>query len=258
MSETVSQSPATRPVDSTDWFKAAAILFVFVDHIGLFFIENDVWWRVIGRMAAPMFFFLIGYSRRTNAPWSWFAIGAGLTVLESWGEGWVWVPVNILVSFALFRLCRPWIRQMAGGGWPLFALLLVGFAVTQPVTGTYMLEYGSTGWLWALLGLCQREYVDSGEREWGIKRIATALVVLPVYFWFERIELEFATLPASVFAVCAAGLALYLCSFRRGPSPVQPPKPIPAALHFLGRYTLEIYTLQLAAAELIAIFWLAG
>ena len=245
------------PVDATDWLKTAAILLVCVDHIGLFFIENDVWWRVAGRMAAPMFFFLIGYSRRTSAPWTWFAIGTGLTVLESWGEEWVWAPLNILVSFAVFRFCRPAIQQFASGSGPLFALLLLGLAASQPVTGT-MFEYGATGWLWALLGLCQREYVDSGEAEWRYKRVATALIVLPVYFWFERIDLEFTAIPATVFAAGVVVMCAWLLTFRRGPSPVQPPFPATSALHFLGRYTLELYTLQLAVSELIAIFELVG
>ena len=49
-------------VDNIDWLKAAAIILVAVDHIGYFFIENDHWWRVFGRLAAPTFFFLMGYA----------------------------------------------------------------------------------------------------------------------------------------------------------------------------------------------------
>ena len=35
-------------VDNTDWLKTAAIILVSVDHIGYFFMENDLWWSVVG------------------------------------------------------------------------------------------------------------------------------------------------------------------------------------------------------------------
>ena len=50
-------------VDNTDWLKTAAIILVVVDHIGYFFIEDDHWWSVFGRLAAPTFFFLLGYAQ---------------------------------------------------------------------------------------------------------------------------------------------------------------------------------------------------
>ncbi len=76
-------SPVRKPIDLTDWLKTFAILFVVVDHVGLFFIEDDEWWRVVGRMAAPIFFFLIGFSRRESVPINWIVLGIILTVLDS-------------------------------------------------------------------------------------------------------------------------------------------------------------------------------
>src|SRR5678815_2294516 len=55
-------------VDSTDWLKTIAIILVLVDHFGYFFMESDLWWSVVGRMAAPTFFFLIGYARTHAVP----------------------------------------------------------------------------------------------------------------------------------------------------------------------------------------------
>ena len=48
------------PVDNTDWLKTVAIICVSAGHIGFFFIENELWWSVFGRFAAPPFFFLVG------------------------------------------------------------------------------------------------------------------------------------------------------------------------------------------------------
>ena len=53
-------------VDNTDWLKTAAIILVAVDHIGHFFMEDDKWWSVFGRLAAPTFFFLMGCPGRDS------------------------------------------------------------------------------------------------------------------------------------------------------------------------------------------------
>lgn len=251
MSDIAGPKETARAVDSTDWLKTAAILVVVIDHVGLFFIEDDTWWRVAGRMAAPIFFFLIGYSRRTSTPWTWLAIGAGLTFLESWGNGWAWVPVNILVSFAAIRWCRPLLDRLASGSLPVFGLLLAGLVALHPLAER-ALEYGTVGWLWALLGLCQREFADNGG-QWAYRRLAAAITVAPAYVWFEQAAFEFAPFPTTVVALGTVILCLWLCSFRRGPSPVQPPWPATSMLHFTGHYTLEIYAIQLAASEVLGI-----
>ena len=37
-------------VDNTDWLKAAAIILVLIDHFGYFFMEDDLWWSVLGTL----------------------------------------------------------------------------------------------------------------------------------------------------------------------------------------------------------------
>ena len=58
----VPSSTRTPPVDNTDWLKTVAIVAVAIGHFGHFFMENDHWWAVFGRVAAPAFFFLQGYA----------------------------------------------------------------------------------------------------------------------------------------------------------------------------------------------------
>jgi hypothetical protein len=62
-------------VDRTDWLKVAAIILVTIDHFGYFFVDNDRWWSVFGRMAAPSFFFLMGYAQTRKIPVRWIFIG---------------------------------------------------------------------------------------------------------------------------------------------------------------------------------------
>ena len=107
-----------RPVDNADWLKTAAIISVSVGHFGFFFMEDDRWWSVFGRFAAPPFFFLMGYAQTQTVPLHWIWIGVMLTLLESWNADWTWVAPNILLSLALIRIARPHVKmllQLAAG-----------------------------------------------------------------------------------------------------------------------------------------------
>ena len=70
--------------------------------------EDDRWWSVFGRLAAPTFFFLMGYAQTRTVPLHWIWLGVILTLLNSWNAHWAWVAPNILLSFALIRIARPY------------------------------------------------------------------------------------------------------------------------------------------------------
>jgi hypothetical protein len=257
---------AIEPVDDADWLKTAGIIFVFSGHFGYFFVENDRWWSVFGRFAAPVFFFLLGYARSRRVPLYWIWVGVALTVLESWNADWEWVAPNILLSFALIRLVRPYTAMfLQAYGWIGFVLAAMLLAALAPVAGTWA-DYGTEGWLWALFGLCQRRYADANSADatsselsaatvqaFGLIRLAACLVAVAVYLWQEQQEFSFAGIYFAVFVVGLPLLSILLCLFQRGPSGVQPPHAVGAVLRFVGRHTLEIYALQLAGSELITL-----
>jgi hypothetical protein len=269
MQDTVGSTRTAPAVDNTDWLKTAAIVLVAVDHFGHFFIENNVWWSAFGRLAAPPFFFLMGYAQTRAVPISWILLGAVLTLLESWNAGWTWVAPNILLSFALIRLARPGVESLVlRYGWAAAALLVLALLAVQPITGQ-IVDYGSVGWLWALLGICRRMHVDAKSAAGasqpamplalaiagrvGPLPLLVCLVAAVAYVWQEQAAYSF---PPILFAVLAVGIAiqsLVLCLFERGPSHIQPPQVAAGTLRFIGRRTLEIYAIQLAGSELIAL-----
>ncbi|HEY2185542.1 MAG TPA: TraX family protein [Xanthobacteraceae bacterium] len=257
-------------VDNTDWLKTAAIILVAVDHFGHFFMEDDRWWSVFGRLAAPIFFFLMGYAQTRIVPLHWIWLGVILTLLNSWNAHWAWVAPNILLSLALVRLARPYVQILVQHlGWAALALLWSALLAVLPLAAT-IVDYGAEGWLWALFGLCQRMYVDVGsatgadgaaasppalapaprENVW-LKRLLACFVAAVVYVWQEQREYAFARIYFAVFVLGVGVLSLGLCLFRRGPSRFQPPAAVAGGLRFIGRHTLEIYAIQLAGSELI-------
>ena len=51
-----------REVNTHDLVKVLATIVMIIDHIGLYFVDNNDWFRIIGRLAAPLFFMLVGAS----------------------------------------------------------------------------------------------------------------------------------------------------------------------------------------------------
>ena len=261
---------APHPVDNSDWLKTAAIIAVLVDHFGYFFAEDDLWWSVFGRLAAPTFFFLIGYAQSRAVPRRWIWLGVMLTVLESWNANWTWVAPNILLSLALIRSARPYGQiLLQRHGWAAFTFLVSALLAVSSIAGN-IVDYGSEGWLWALFGLCQRMYVDSRsaadvaapaqssappapamKENAGRMRLLACVAAVVVYVWQEQGEYSFPQIQFAVFIVGIGVWSASLCLFLRGPSSIQPPEAIAGALRFIGRHTLEIYAIQLAVSELL-------
>jgi hypothetical protein len=257
-----------RPVDNADWLKTAAIISVSVGHFGFFFMEDDRWWSVFGRFAAPPFFFLVGYAQTQTVPLHWIWIGVILTLLESWNADWTWVAPNILLSLALIRIARPYVQMLVQTrGWAAFILLVFTLVAMLPIAAK-IVDYGGEGWLWALFGLCQRQYVDGrsgsvGETQHssasalaatetaGLMRLLACLVAAVVFVWQEQKEFSFPAIHLAVFILGLGILSISLCLFKRGESRIQPPEAIAGTLRFAGRHTLEIYAIQLAGSELL-------
>jgi peptidoglycan/LPS O-acetylase OafA/YrhL len=259
-----------RAVDNADWLKTIAIISVSIGHIGYFFIENDDWWSVFGRLAAPTFFFLMGYAQTRTVPLRWIWLGLILTLLESSNAHWTWVAPNILLSFALIRRARPYVQiLLQRHGWVAFAVLVSALLAVLSIAQK-IADYGAEGWLWALFGLCQRMYVDGRSAadvdgaargsapparamtaNVGLMRLLACFIAAVVYVWQEQIEFSFPQIHLAVFILEVCVLSPTLCLFQRGPSGIQPPQAMACVLRFIGRRTLEIYAIQLGGSELL-------
>ena len=145
-----------RPVTTTDLWKLVGLVLVLIDHWGLLF-ADDPSWRVVGRAAAPIFFFFIGLARTRRVPWSWVVLGLVLTAAESWtsGTGLGKINLNILINFAFVRLLLPEVeRRVMPHPWVAALLAMAIVLLIRPFQ--QILEYGAEGWLWALFGLSHR------------------------------------------------------------------------------------------------------
>jgi hypothetical protein len=270
MQDATRSTSKPQAVDNTDWLKTTAIFAVSVGHIGYFFMEDDHWWSVFGRLAAPTLFFFMGYAQSRTIPVHWIWLGSILTLLNSWNADWTWVATNILFSFALIRIARPSVQVLLQHyGLAAFALLVSALFAVLPIASP-IVDYGAEGWLWALFGLQHRMYVDSRAtadvygaaqssaplalalaKKLALMRLLACVIAAVVYVWQEQKEFAFSQVQLAAVILGVGFLSACLCLFRRGPSRIQPPEAIAGALRFIGRHTLEIYAIQLAGSELV-------
>jgi uncharacterized membrane protein YcfT len=68
------------------------------------------------------------------------------------------------------------------------------------------------------------------------------------------LEFEFPQTELIIFILGVGVMSVILCLFVRGRSRFQPPEMIAGLLRFIGRHTLEIYAISLAAFEIIVWF----
>jgi hypothetical protein len=237
-------------ITTTDILKLAGLALVLVDHYGLFFDPDETWWRVIGRPAAPIFFFLIGFARTKTIPASWLVLGAILTGLDIVSDGWD-ASLNILFSFALLRLVLPHVETLIAQkrfGLPLLALLL---ATLAPLFGN-VIEYGLSGWLWALMGLSARLAL-LGEQGSTLARNIVALICGGFYLLSESLfwHLDFEEIITLALLICA--LTGMLLAFRRKDLAWTPPAPLAQALNWIGRRSLEVYAGSTIAMQVVSL-----
>ena len=264
MQEATRSAGKPQAVDNTDWLKSAAIVAVSVGHIGYFFMEDDYWWSVVGRLAAPTLFFFAGYAQSRTVPLHWIWLGFLLTLLDSWNADWTWVAGNVFFSFVLIRIARPYVEVfLQHYGWAAFALVVSTLFAVLPIASP-IVDYGAEGWLWALFGLLHRMYVGSRSttdvndsaplalaKDVEPMRLLACVIAAVVYVWQEQKEFAFSQLELAAVIFGVGFLSACFCLFRRGPSRIQPPEAIASALRFSGRHTLEIYAIQLAGSELV-------
>lgn len=240
-----------RPVTTTDLWKFFGVVFVLLDHYGFFFDNDQDWWRVFGRLAAPIFFFFVGFARTRRVPGRWLVLGVLLTLAEAWTEDFEKFDLNILLNFALIRLALPSLERHVmpfPARTAVFALAVV--LLIRPVAS--VMEYGAEGWLWALFGLSHRLALQDPAPRALWTRNALAAVVALVYIATEIVDYDFGLATGAALALCVATLAAALVQFRRADLARQPPESAASVLRFAGRYSLEIYALTLFAFIAVA------
>jgi len=238
-----------RPVclSSYDLLKALALVLMVTDHVGHHFYPDEMWFRVLGRLCVPIWFFLIGYARTDAIPPK-ILFGGAVVTLSALVAGQYVFPLDILFTIAIIRRKRNRCAILATQspqnlrGW----FLLLVFAALP--TGM-LFEYGTAGMLFALQGFMARNREALGGR---LKPWHTRLFAFSSVFFFGLLQgLMMPSLGAAQGAVLFAGLFAITALLERFRSVEYPvltryaTRPGVFLLQIMGRRTLEIYVLHI-------------
>lgn len=116
---------------------------MIIDHVGQFIFPENLWLRLIGRGAAPLFFFLVGYDNRLRVSVALLAYGVILSFMGFLLNGHFWI--NILLNFILtdrFLRFFPPERLSTHARLAIFVCIMLITCVIFPY-----IEYGLVGLL---------------------------------------------------------------------------------------------------------------
>lgn len=223
-----------------DLIKAVAVVIMVIDHIGFYFYPDDEWWRAIGRIGFPVWFFLVGHaSGRSIPPMLWG--GALVLIAASLVVGMPFFALNALVTIILIRLCIDPVMRYAGRSVPALMQACVLMAVLVIPTGM-LVEYGSEGLLFAMFGYAVR-HKDSflTEKKPLLPLMLTCLLSFVVY---QQLTFGFSTSAFTVMAMGTGATCMILLFFRGAEMPrvsARTPAVLQGPVKLMGRHTLEIY-----------------
>jgi peptidoglycan/LPS O-acetylase OafA/YrhL len=239
---------AALTVTTIDLWKTAALLLILLDHLWFYIWPDQLWLTAIGRAALPIFFFLIGFARTRNVPWFWWAAGTALTALDLWRHGgFDNICLNIMFNFAIIRLALPLIEKHVMSSWWRVALFALVLAALMPAAGQ-VIEYGTEGWLLAVVGLAHRLALDAGpdrarDPAWLVRRSLGAFVTI-AYLAMELHDYEFGVAETWLMAGAVIVVSGLLLKFTPGVVPWRIPTLLSRIARQCGRRSLEIYIAQ--------------
>ena len=241
-----------KDITSYDLLKTFAVITMLVDHVGAYFFPEEQWFRAIGRLSFPVWFFLVGYARSRDFSPRMF-IGAGVLALATIPAGMAFFSLNILVSILIVRaLLDPVMKVVMHNKKALWGVLVLLMCALLPAG--MLIEYGSIGLMMAMFGYFVRHKEEIEDKE--LLNTLMAFVVMTyalsqiVFFGFDKMQSGFVLLGSLT-------VMLVLSSFK----PVslkalsaKSPAVMTMVLQFCGGRTLEIYVVHLLLFRLLAVY----
>ncbi len=232
-----------RELTSYDLLKALAIILMVIDHVGHHFYPDEMWFRVVGRLCIPIWFFLIGYAKTTELTKSLW-VGGVIIAISGIISGQFLLPLNILFTIIIFRYIRTAtvMRSFysADGLRGMYFILLL---LTLP--SAVLFEYGTSVMLFVLIGYMTR---NKEEVQKNIEPQYLNIFFIVSFFTFFIIQgVSLPSLSNYQAAFMFVGLALIgfmLWNFKPAiyiDADRHMARSLICLIQFMGRRTLEIY-----------------
>jgi hypothetical protein len=232
-------------INSIDWLKFVALVVMTMDHVGAYLVADPGWWKAIGRVTVPAWFFLAGYaqSRQMSGEILWLS---AVLVLCNYAVGAGVFPLNALASIVICRYVVFWLHDrghMDRRIWDVF--LACGLLAIPSVL---LFEYGTLGICFAVMG----HQVRQAKR--GVPlAVFTALSTL-LFIAFQCAIYDFGIWQNSVMMLGTVITVLYLYRFRMQKSRVAPQSGwANYAVRLIARNTMHYYALHRMIFQIVGV-----
>jgi hypothetical protein len=243
-------------ITSYDILKSVAVLTMIADHIGYYVFPDQEWWRVIGRIGSPTWFFLVGYARSREISPA-LMVWASVLLVADGVVGIGIVPLNALCTIILMRLTpEKWIRASfrdLNNFLTAAVLLLIFYG-----PGFFLTEYGAEAFIigWFGYAIRNRPRFENGRGERFIP-LFCAVFFLLTYVVSEQWLFQFRLWPGMAMALGVAGTTVLLYRFRPATYPAlsaRLPSFLRLAIQLGGRRTMEIYGIHLILLKAVGCY----
>lgn len=251
----LSATAKTLPEDVThlDIIKSLAVVIMIIDHIGFYFFPEQDWFRAIGRIGFPVWFFMVGYALGRDLS-NKLLIGALIIMVTNIILQMPVFPVNALVTIILLRLLLDPIMNAILHSRYIFFLAAIVMALFY-FFSNMIVEYGTIALLFAVAGYLTRHkaavMANSFMQEadyllFMVFCFASFCILQTAAFGFNEAQ-------AIVMALMTGIVMVVLATMRPMVFPQISHEPQKSVLQFMGRRTLEIYVAHLVLFK-VAVF----
>ena len=241
-----------REVNTHDLVKVFAITVMIIDHVGLYLLDNEVWFRIIGRLAAPLFFFLVGYSTSNYFRRDLFVLGGLLFAVNFFFDEPKFI-LNILLNFICIKFVLSYWESLpyyenneieAATGIRLetdnrLVMVFLGLAFGNLLVYNY-LEYGLLGLSYAIAGVLVRTGHDM--------RVPWIICCIAQGYMIERTILEPQGLELVLLMAVYLFIGFIFYTYRF--ATVHVADPWRRFLIHYSRLSLEIYVIHLVILKI--------
>ncbi len=148
------QKDLPKEITYHDLLKTFAVTAMMIDHVGFYFFPDQMWWRCIGRLGAPIWFFLAGYGNARTTP-AKFWVGGSAIAAGSLAAGMSLFPLNaVFTNIMIRRFIDAVMRVSLDNRWSMIGVGLLMFVLIMP--SVWCCEYGTQAMITAMFGYAVR------------------------------------------------------------------------------------------------------
>lgn len=233
---TIPYTRFSNEVSSQDMFKAIALLTMIIDHIGLYFYPNELWMRAIGRVAAPIWLFFVGYNYKSGSSYLsqiFFLAILLQSIAILYGNVYIF-PLDVLFTVIIALVVLDYYERCYKAESIRIFLLAILVLIFYPYT-KYITQYGILGVYMSIWGYNYKHNIGNKLQE--------SMLAFMLIFITQSSTFGFKILEEIIFVLLLCPLIYALYIYK--PITLNINGTSKYIINFVARYSLYVYFFHL-------------